>query len=82
MLNIPTHRWFYNYRASRNIVAKDYPFHALIMAAMVKADSDNADKLRAEWPELWLELQARDQAPDGCLTDQERAHVEWIRRGH
>lgn len=62
----------YDYRASREIVATDPPFYALIMAAMRKADSVNAFKLLAAFPETHAELAARYNAPGGILpTDPE-----------
>jgi hypothetical protein len=48
----------------------DYPFYALIMAAMRKADSHNEGKLRAAWPEVWDELYKRYHAPGGMLSGE------------
>jgi hypothetical protein len=48
-------------------------FYALIMAAMRQADSTNAAKLRAAFPETWDEVQARYNAPGGFLPGE---HVE------
>jgi len=42
-------------------------FYALIMAAMRQADTFNAAKLRAAFPETWAELDARYHAPGGVL---------------
>lgn len=47
----------------------DQPFYALIMAAMRKADSYNAEKLRYVFPEVWVELQERYNAPGGFLRE-------------
>jgi len=41
------------------------------MAAMRQADTDNATLLKAAWPHVWIELQARYDAPGGFLTEQE-----------
>lgn len=61
----------YDYERSRELARQDVPFHALIMAAMRRADSDNAAVLRAMWPDTWDELQARYNAPGGRLpTDR------------
>lgn len=61
----------YDYRVSQEISREDPPFSALIMAAMRKADTDNQEKLRATWPEIWREFSARYHAPGGILTDDE-----------
>jgi hypothetical protein len=61
----------YDYKESQQIAKKDYPFYALIMAAMRQADTDNAEKLKEAFPEVWKELKARYNAPAGCLTDRE-----------
>ena len=55
----------YDYRQSVEVAKKDYPFYALIMAAMRQADSYNIAKLRAAWPDVWLELQDRYHSPGG-----------------
>ena len=57
----------YDYAVSRQIDADDYPFAALIMAALRKADSTNAAKIQAAWPDIAAELQARYNAPGGVL---------------
>jgi len=57
----------YDYRASCEISATDPPFYALIMAAMRKADSVNAFKLLAAFPETYAEFEARYNAPGGLL---------------
>lgn len=60
----------FDYEASKRLVEQDPPFAALIMAAMRKADSVNARVLRANWPALWEELQARYNAPGGILPHE------------
>ena len=48
------------------------------MAAMRKADSTNAAILRAAFPDVWADLQARYEAPGGVLdTDPDgiKLHV-------
>lgn len=60
----------YDYEASRYIASEDYPFYALLMAAMRQADTVNAAKLRAAWPDVWDELQARYNAPGGLLPSE------------
>ena len=63
----------HDYRMSIEIDRHDYPFYALIMAAMRKADTNNLELLRDAWPAVWYELDARYHAPGGALTDDERS---------
>lgn len=60
----------YDYEASKKIAAQDYPFDALIMAAMRKADSWNAAELKGSFPGIWHELQERYDAPGGYLPGE------------
>ena len=60
----------YNYERSIEIAQADYPFYALIMAAMRKADSSNIEKLKEMWPETYNELKARYNAPGGELSKE------------
>ena len=62
----------YDYQASKVISGQGHPFYALVMAAMREADTDNAAKLRAAWPDVWAELQARYNAPGGVLPGDPR----------
>ena len=58
----------YDYMRSQQLSAE--PFYALIMAAMRGADTANLAKLRAAFPEVWAELQARYHAPGGKIPDE------------
>ncbi len=60
----------YDYRIGRAIAADDPPFYAIIQAAMRRADTDNLDKLKAAWPEVYEELKARYHAPGGILPGE------------
>lgn len=62
----------YDYQTSRRLAEDDPPFAALIMAALRKADTENATKLRGQWPEICAELQARYDAPGGQLPVEMR----------
>lgn len=66
---------FYDYRVSRQIDGEQYPFYALIMAAMRRADSINSRLLQDAYPEVWQELQLRYNAPGGALTEAEAASL-------
>jgi hypothetical protein len=57
----------HEYRESVDLGRRDASFYSLIMAAMRKADDNNLPKLKAAWPEVWEELQARYNAPGGVL---------------
>lgn len=65
----------YDYEVSKQIGAMNVPFYGLIMAAMRQADTDNLNALRAFWPAVWDELQARYNAPGGALNDAELQYV-------
>ena len=57
----------HEYIRGRELAAADEPFYALIQAAMRRADSTNASKLRAAFPEVQVELERRYNAPLGLL---------------
>lgn len=57
----------YDYEVSKRVAALDVPFYALIMAAYRQADTVNAAKLRAAWPDVVDELSARYNAPGGVV---------------
>jgi predicted ArsR family transcriptional regulator len=58
----------YDYQMSRDLVADDPPFAALIMAALRKADTENAAKISAMWPGIAREMRVRYNAPGGLLA--------------
>ena len=60
----------HEYERSKEIAAQDQPFYALIMAAMRQADSINTERLKAQWPQTYIELQARYDAPGGLIGDE------------
>ena len=61
----------YDYEQSLRLSSE--PFYALIMAAMRIADTDNAAKLKREWPGVWRELQERYHAPGGELATDDQS---------
>ena len=71
----------YDYALSHDIASR-YPseFYALIMAAMRQADSANAERLAATFPDEWADLQARYNAPGGVLPSEKVARRAWERR--
>jgi len=60
----------YDYQQGLKIAIHDYPFYALIQAAMRQADSDNIEKLKIAFPEVWGELQTRYNRPGGVLKGE------------
>ena len=45
----------------------DDDFYAIMQGAMRLADSDNLEKLKVAFPDVWTELQERYNAPGGRL---------------
>lgn len=60
----------YDYRRSIQIAIADEPFAAMIMAAMRRADTDNLETLRNAFPDIYAELVARINAPNGVLPGE------------
>lgn len=60
----------FDYEASKAIALKDYPFYALIMAAMRQADTDSTEKLQVAFPDTWKELQVRYHTAGGLLPEE------------
>lgn len=67
----------HDYVASRTLAEQGVPFYAFIMAAMRQADTVNTAKLRAAWPDVWAELEARYNAPGGILKTDGARDVAW-----
>jgi hypothetical protein len=57
----------YDYDVSKEIAQHDYPFYALLMELIRKADDVNTEKIKAGWPEEWAEMEARYNSPGGLL---------------
>jgi hypothetical protein len=60
----------HEYKMSQELSLKDYPFYALIMAAMRQADTDNLEKFKKNWPDVWEELSRRYHSPGGVLPEE------------
>jgi len=60
----------HTYLASQDRALTTAPFYALIMAAMRRADDKNLAKLKLAWPDVWVELKARYDAPGGLLDGE------------
>ncbi|TAK32300.1 MAG: hypothetical protein EPO40_02955 [Myxococcaceae bacterium] len=64
----------FDYRVATQLAASDPPFDALVMAAVMKADSTNRARLGVAFPELVAETTARYVAAGGLLdTDGARS---------
>ena len=70
----------HEYVISKEIAKQDYPFYALLMAAMRQADDINSLSLHAAFPAVWDELKKRYNAPSGALTDDDFKYLDTIRR--
>ena len=67
----------HSYEESKLLSAADHPFSAYIMAAMRKADTFNAARLRQAFPEMAREYYERFWCPGG-LTVEEGGVLESI----
>lgn len=69
----------YDYKESQQLMRGDPGFYALVMAAMRKADSDNAEKLQRAFPATWEELQERYNSPGGELeSDRDETVLDLL----
>lgn len=59
----------HSWQRAVELYRNDEPFYALIMAAMLRADTDNTTALRTAFPQLYREVQLRYHAPGGLLPD-------------
>ncbi len=60
----------HEYRDSIQLTDQHHTFYGLIMAAMIKADTHNAELLGVAFPEVREELEARYHAPNGYLDGE------------
>lgn len=70
----------YDYEVAKQMWVDDVPFHALIMAAMLKADPHNRTLLDAVFPDVRTELDARYNAPGGVLPDDSAPRTLIVER--
>ena len=63
----------YDYKVGQHVVTEygDDEFYGLVQALMRLADTDNLQRLKIDWPDVWDDLQRRYNAPDGILPDEE-----------
>jgi hypothetical protein len=60
----------HDYQASQQLGERDWPFYGLIMAAMRRADTVNAERLRRAFPTTYKEMRERYDAPRGLLRGE------------
>ena len=60
----------HSYQRSLDLSKQDEPFSSYIMAAMRKADTHNAARLRQAFPEIAREFYERFWCPGGLTVDE------------
>jgi len=62
---------YYDYYTGQRLTEhfNDDEFYGVIQGAMRLADTDNLEKLKTAFPEVWKDLQARYNAPGWKLPD-------------
>lgn len=60
----------YDFRASAQLAAQDWPADTLLMAAMRRADPVTAQVLEDAFPDLWRDFAQRKESPDGLLSGE------------
>lgn len=69
---------FYTYKEyeqALEIVDEDYSFAGMLMAAMMKASTNNLLQLKGAFPDMYDEWIARRKLPGG-MTPEEKQHFE------
>lgn len=69
----------HDYLVSRKIMADDLPFYGIVMGAMRKADTSNLARLKAAFPEVWEELDARYNSAGGILDSEREGDADVTR---
>jgi len=65
---MPNH---HDYVLSLTISMADLTFYGLLFALIRKADTDNLEKINAEWPEVVAEFKRRYYAGGGYIDDEQ-----------
>jgi hypothetical protein len=60
----------FDYIQAQEIESKDYPFYALLMSLIRRADTNNLAKLELMWPDIVDEFRQRYNAPGGRLVEE------------
>lgn len=64
----------YNFKVAITLQHEDVPFYALIMAALMRADSENYTVLARAFPEIEVETFNRYRSPNGKLLSDHPRH--------
>ena len=56
------------YKAGLALAKADADFYGLIVAAILRADSNNAAKIRAAWPDVYDVTEQRYHGPGGYIS--------------
>lgn len=70
----------YDYELSKKIAVRDEPFHALVMAAIRKADTGNLARLELAFPEVVDEFRRRYDAPLGVIPEDGVTPEEYLEK--
>ena len=60
----------YDFDKAIQLTHIDTPFYSLIMAAVLRADTQNLEKLTEAFPDIVEETKKRYHAPGGVLEDE------------
>lgn len=60
----------YDFRAAQAITAQEWPFNALLMALLARADLANYAKLSVAFPDVVCEFEDRRVLPGGLLPGE------------
>ena len=66
----------YSYIQSKEISGSDPDFQALLFSLMRKADTENLEIIKRNWPDDYNEFVLRYFAPGGCLDAEEQIYME------
>lgn len=67
----------YYFLCSLRIASWNYPFHSLLMAALLSASAADAAKIEAMWPELIDQWTRRRDTDEGKLQSENLSKEEW-----
>jgi hypothetical protein len=70
----------HSFHQALKLVRADIPFYALIAAGMMKADTDNLQRLKAAFPGFFEELQRRYNAELGVLPEDGPVDMGLLRQ--
>ena len=66
---MPRRLSLYEYEQSQKIEMRRYQFYALLAALIRQADTDNTEKIKATWPDIYESFLTRYNAPMGVVPE-------------